>query len=105
MQTEERVELQIIKICLTIMVSHTIDIDQRSVLQIVKTCFNIYLTTRSKINEATAQGCLSQILQVIFSKLEQQAVKNVTAQPPPDDEQTIIREILDELVERISYGK
>ena len=74
-QTEERVELQIIKICLTIMVSHTIDIDQRSVLQIVKTCFNIYLSTRSKINEATAQGCLSQILQVIFSKIEQRTVR------------------------------
>jgi brefeldin A-inhibited guanine nucleotide-exchange protein len=58
------------------MTSQTIDIHQRSVLQIVKTCFNIYLTSRSKINEATAQGCLSQMLNGIFSKMEQKMVEN-----------------------------
>ncbi|CAF1001245.1 unnamed protein product, partial [Didymodactylos carnosus] len=70
-QTEEQVELQIIKALLTIMTSQTIEIHQRSVLQIIKTCFNIYLTSRSKINEATAQGSLSQMLNGIFSKMEQ----------------------------------
>lgn len=74
-QTPEKVELQIIKICLTIMTSQTIEIHNRSVLQIVKTCFNIYLTSRSKINEATAQGSLSQILHGIFSKMEQKMVR------------------------------
>jgi brefeldin A-inhibited guanine nucleotide-exchange protein len=76
-QTEEKVELQIIKICLTIITSQTIEIHQRSVIQIVKTCFNIYLTSRSKINEATAQGCLSQILHGIFSKMEQKTVRKI----------------------------
>jgi brefeldin A-inhibited guanine nucleotide-exchange protein len=57
------------------MTSQTIEIHQRSVLQIIKTCFNIYLTSRSKINEATAQGCLSQMLNGIFSKMEQKMVK------------------------------
>jgi brefeldin A-inhibited guanine nucleotide-exchange protein len=57
------------------MTSQIIEIHQRSVLQIVKTCFNIYLTSRSKINEATAQGSLSQILLAIFSKMEQKMVR------------------------------
>ena len=57
------------------MTSQNIDIHQRSVLQIIKTCFNIYLTSRSKINEATAQGCLSQMLNGIFSKMEQKMVE------------------------------
>jgi Dimerisation and cyclophilin-binding domain of Mon2 len=93
-QTEEQVELQIIKVScalrrrrsrarsspflqalLTIMTSQTIEIHQRSVLQIIKTCFNIYLTSRSKINEATAQGCLAQMLNGIFSKMEQKMVR------------------------------
>jgi brefeldin A-inhibited guanine nucleotide-exchange protein len=56
------------------MTSQIIEIHQRSVLQIVKTCFNIYLTSRSKINEVTAQGSLSQILLAIFSKMEQKMV-------------------------------
>jgi brefeldin A-inhibited guanine nucleotide-exchange protein len=57
------------------MTSQTIELHQRSVLQIVKTCFNIYLTSRSKINEATAQGSLSQMLNGIFSKMEQKMVE------------------------------
>jgi brefeldin A-inhibited guanine nucleotide-exchange protein len=59
------------------MTSQNIDIHQRSVLQIIKTCFNIYLTSRSKINEATAQGCLSQMLNGIFSKMEQKMVEKL----------------------------
>ncbi|CAF4540786.1 unnamed protein product, partial [Rotaria magnacalcarata] len=113
-QTEEKVELQIIKICLTIMTSQTIEIHQRSVLQIVKTCFNIYLTSRSKINEATAQGCLSQILNGIFSKMEQKmsvanerkrqgTISVVTSDY--DEQQVIIKDILDELVEKIVYDE
>ena len=77
-QTEEKVELQIIKICLTIMTSQTIEIHQHSVLQIVKVCFNIYLASHSKINQATAQGSLSQILSGIFSKMEQKMVRKKT---------------------------
>ncbi|CAF1187165.1 unnamed protein product [Adineta steineri] len=113
-QTEEKVELQIIKICLTIMTSQTIEIHQRSVLQIVKTCFNIYLTSRSKINEATAQGCLSQILNGIFSKMEQkmslvnerkkQEINHISSNVYDQDE-IVIKEILDELVEKICYDE
>ncbi|CAF1498387.1 unnamed protein product [Adineta ricciae] len=113
-QTEEKVELQIIKICLTIMTSQTIEIQQRSVLQIVKTCFNIYLTSRSRINEATAQGSLSQILTGIFAKMEQKmSVVNerkrkelvCVSSNDYDQEQNVVREILDELVEKICYDE
>ena len=75
-----------IKISLTIMTSSTIEIDQRSVLHIVRTCFNIYLTTRSKINEATAQACLAQILQSIFAKMEQKMVRSDNHRALKDDE-------------------
>ncbi|CAF3428875.1 unnamed protein product [Rotaria sp. Silwood1] len=118
-QTEEQVELQIIKALLTIMTSQVIEIHQRSVLQIIKTCFNIYLTSRSKINEATAQGSLSQMLNGIFSKMEQKMVflnerrkqyqedSTIITSNNIDQENvsTIVNEILDELVERICYDE
>ncbi|CAF4408303.1 unnamed protein product, partial [Adineta steineri] len=100
------------------MTSQTIEIHQRSVLQIIKTCFNIYLTSRSKINEATAQGCLSQMLNGIFSKMEQKMVllnerrkqfqeESVTKTSNNDQENVLIitKEILDELVEKICYDE
>jgi hypothetical protein len=108
-QTEECIELQIIKISLTIMTSTTIVIEQRSVVEIVRTCFNIYLTTRSKINEATAQGSLSQILRHLFSQMEEKLARtnHINEQQHStdiDQEQCVIRDILDELIEKISYG-
>ncbi|CAF0833035.1 unnamed protein product [Didymodactylos carnosus] len=148
-QTEEQVELQIIKALLTIMTSQTIEIHQKSVLQIIKTCFNIYLTSRSKINEATAQGSLSQMLNGIFSKMEQKmsllnekrrqldnrstTQQQRQRQQPQDDntniselsssstmkaneeeaisesnvieDDLVVKEILDELVEKICYDE
>ncbi|CAF2608281.1 unnamed protein product [Rotaria sp. Silwood2] len=118
-QTEEQVELQIIKALLTIMTSQIIEIHQRSVLQIIKTCFNIYLTSRSKINEATAQGCLSQMLNGIFSKMEQKMVLLSERRKQYQEESTtissnnieqenvpiVVHEILDELVEKICYDE
>ncbi|CAF1154793.1 unnamed protein product [Rotaria sordida] len=118
-QTEEQVELQIIKALLTIMTSQVIEIHQRSVLQIIKTCFNIYLTSRSKINEATAQGSLSQMLNGIFSKMEQKMVLLNERRKQYQEESTtsisnnieqenvsiVVNEILDELVEKICYDE
>ncbi|CAF4312534.1 unnamed protein product [Rotaria socialis] len=109
-QTEEQA-------LLTIMTSQVIEIHQRSVLQIVKTCFNIYLTSRSKINEATAQGSLSQMLNGIFSKMEQkmallterrkqyQEESTTSTNIENENVPTVVKEMLDELVEQICYDE
>ena len=40
----------------------------------VRTCYNIYLASKNLINQTTAKATLTQMLNVIFARMENQAV-------------------------------
>uniref|UniRef100_A0AAX7UZS7 SEC7 domain-containing protein n=1 Tax=Astatotilapia calliptera TaxID=8154 RepID=A0AAX7UZS7_ASTCA len=73
-QTDEGVQLQIIKALLTTVTSPHIEIHEGTVLLTVRTCYNIYLASRNLINQTTAKATLTQMLNVIFTRMENQAV-------------------------------
>uniref|UniRef100_A0A674F3K6 SEC7 domain-containing protein n=1 Tax=Salmo trutta TaxID=8032 RepID=A0A674F3K6_SALTR len=73
-QTDEGVQLQIIKALLTVVTSQHIEIHEGTVLQAVRTCYNIYLASKNLINQTTAKATLTQMLNVIFARMENQAV-------------------------------
>ncbi|XP_067107954.1 brefeldin A-inhibited guanine nucleotide-exchange protein 1 isoform X2 [Osmerus mordax] len=75
-QTDEGVQLQIIKALLTAVTSQHIEIHEGTVLQAVRTCYNIYLASRNLINQTTAKATLTQMLNVIFARMENQALTN-----------------------------
>uniref|UniRef100_A0A8C2ZZU5 ARF guanine nucleotide exchange factor 2 n=1 Tax=Cyclopterus lumpus TaxID=8103 RepID=A0A8C2ZZU5_CYCLU len=83
-QTDEGVQLQIIKALLTAVTSPHIEIHEGTVLLTVRTCYNIYLASRNLINQTTAKATLTQMLNVIFTRMENQAVSvfNVVALCP-----------------------
>ncbi|XP_061181615.1 brefeldin A-inhibited guanine nucleotide-exchange protein 1-like isoform X3 [Saccostrea echinata] len=74
-QTDEGVQLQIIKALLTVVTSNTCEIHEGTVLQTVRTCYNIYLASKNLINQTTAKATLTQMLNVIFSRMEAQAAQ------------------------------
>uniref|UniRef100_A0A8C5HSL4 SEC7 domain-containing protein n=1 Tax=Gouania willdenowi TaxID=441366 RepID=A0A8C5HSL4_GOUWI len=74
-QTDEGVQLQIIKALLTAVTSSHIEIHEGTVLQAVRTCYNIYLASKNLINQTTAKATLTQMLNVIFARMENQAVE------------------------------
>jgi len=59
---------------LTIVTSVTCEIHEGTVLLAVRTCYNIYLASKNLINQTTAKATLTQMLNVIFSRMENQAV-------------------------------
>ncbi|GCC22615.1 hypothetical protein chiPu_0001003 [Chiloscyllium punctatum] len=73
-QTDEGVQLQIIKALLTAVTSTHIEIHEGTILQTVRTCYNIYLASKNLINQTTAKATLTQMLNVIFTKMENQVV-------------------------------
>uniref|UniRef100_A0A8C5TJW2 ADP ribosylation factor guanine nucleotide exchange factor 2 n=1 Tax=Malurus cyaneus samueli TaxID=2593467 RepID=A0A8C5TJW2_9PASS len=75
-QTDEGVQLQIIKALLTAVTSPYIEIHEGTILQTVRTCYNIYLASKNLINQTTAKATLTQMLNVIFTRMENQAVSN-----------------------------
>uniref|UniRef100_A0A665VVM8 ADP-ribosylation factor guanine nucleotide-exchange factor 2 (brefeldin A-inhibited) n=1 Tax=Echeneis naucrates TaxID=173247 RepID=A0A665VVM8_ECHNA len=77
-QTDEGVQLQIIKALLTAVTSPHIEIHEGTVLLTVRTCYNIYLASRNLINQTTAKATLTQMLNVIFTRMENQAVSGMS---------------------------
>ena len=78
-QTDECVQLQIIKALLTVVTSQHVEIHEGTVLQAVRTCYDIYLSSKNLVNQTTACATLTQMLDVIFSRMENQ-VYEVAAQ-------------------------
>ncbi|XP_007909597.2 brefeldin A-inhibited guanine nucleotide-exchange protein 2 isoform X2 [Callorhinchus milii] len=76
-QTDEGVQLQIIKALLTAVTSTHIEIHEGTILQTVRTCYNIYLASKNLINQTTAKATLTQMLNVIFTKMESQVMEEV----------------------------
>ncbi|XP_061487342.1 brefeldin A-inhibited guanine nucleotide-exchange protein 2 isoform X2 [Rhineura floridana] len=74
-QTDEGVQLQIIKALLTVVTSPYIEIHEGTILQTVRTCYNIYLASKNLINQTTAKATLTQMLNVIFTRMENQAIQ------------------------------
>ncbi|XP_041422402.1 brefeldin A-inhibited guanine nucleotide-exchange protein 1 isoform X1 [Xenopus laevis] len=74
-QTDEDVQLQIIKALLTSVTSQQIEIHEGTVLQAVRTCYNIYLASKNLVNQTTAKATLTQMLNVIFARMENQALQ------------------------------
>ncbi|XP_071807234.1 brefeldin A-inhibited guanine nucleotide-exchange protein 1-like isoform X1 [Asterias amurensis] len=73
-QTDEGVQLQIIKALLTAVTSPTCEVHEGTLLQVLRTCYNIYLASKNLVNQTTAKATLTQMLNVIFNRMEMQAV-------------------------------
>ncbi|XP_053209714.1 brefeldin A-inhibited guanine nucleotide-exchange protein 1-like [Panonychus citri] len=69
--TDEGVQLQIIKALLTVVSSQYCQVHEGSVLLAVKTCYNIYIGSKNLINQTTAKATLTQMLNVIFRRMEE----------------------------------
>lgn len=74
-QTDEGVQLQIIKALLTVMTSQHVEVHEGTVLLTIRTVYNVYLASRNLVNQTTARATLTQMINVIFARMETQAVK------------------------------
>lgn len=113
-QTDEGVQLQIIKALLTVVTSQHVEVHEGTVLQAVRTCYDIYLSSKNLVNQTTARATLTQMLNVIFMRMENQAYEMPQAtdsvpngngagdgRSDEDKEETaeeIVRAVLDEII-------
>lgn len=99
-QTDDGVELQIIKALLTVVTSQYVEVHEGNVLQVnntlfclensidrifgflllqaVRTCYDIYLSSKKLVNQTTARATLTQMLNVIFTRMESQAFETTS---------------------------
>jgi len=69
-QEDEAVQLQIVKAVLTAVTSSVSTVHETTLLLAVKTCFYIYLVSRTAVIQTTANATLTQMLNVVFQRLE-----------------------------------
>ncbi len=81
-QTDEGVQLQVLKALLTIVTAPGIRVHENSLLQAVRTCYNIYLASRNLINQTTAKATLNQMLSYVFQAMEAAALETGVASDP-----------------------
>ena len=67
---DDTVQLQIIKCLLTILTSPHIEIHEQTMLLPIKICYNIQISSSSLINQASARGALTQIINTVLTRLE-----------------------------------
>jgi len=68
--TDDQVQLQIIKTLLTAVSSSHIAVHETTLLNSVRTIYNIHLASKSLVNQTTARATLTQILSLVFSRME-----------------------------------
>jgi hypothetical protein len=83
--TDKKVQLQVIKALLTAVTSSRCGVHEGTLMKAVRTCYNIYLVNHKStdydqlVNQTTAKATLTQMLALIFSRLE----TTKTETPPP----------------------
>jgi len=69
-QLEDTVQLQVMKALLECVISNNTEVHQASLLQAVRACYNIHLVSRNPVNKTTARATLTQMLSIVFQRME-----------------------------------
>ncbi|XP_047972872.1 brefeldin A-inhibited guanine nucleotide-exchange protein 5 [Salvia hispanica] len=87
--------LQVLKVLLTAVASTKLRVHGELLLAVIKTCYNIALHSKSPINQATSKAMLTQMLSIIFRRMEADVVSlNETAVANSEDEsKTVVEEV------------
>ncbi|DBA82002.1 TPA: hypothetical protein ACH3X1_007704 [Trebouxia sp. C0004] len=67
---DDGIELRVLKGLLTAVTSNAVHVHGQALLLAVRTCYNIYLMSRSEVNQTTAKASLTQMLNVVFQRME-----------------------------------
>lgn len=63
-----------IQALLTVITSQYVSVHEGTVLLAVRTCYNIFLASRDMNNQVTAKAALTQMINIIFTRMENHTV-------------------------------
>ncbi|XP_020597814.1 brefeldin A-inhibited guanine nucleotide-exchange protein 5 isoform X2 [Phalaenopsis equestris] len=68
--------LQVLKVLLTAVASTRFRVHGEPLLGVIRVCYNIALNSKSPINQATSKAMLTQIISIVFRRMESDEVPN-----------------------------
>ncbi len=66
----EGIELLVLKTLLTTVMSMSLRVHGDCLLKAVRTCYNLFLGSKSVVSQTTAKGSLTQMLVIVFRRME-----------------------------------
>ncbi len=78
----ENVQLQVIKALVTAISSNLCQVHGESLLFAVRACYNIYLVSKYHVNKTTAKAGLTQMMNIVFQRMEAAEQRMVTSGAP-----------------------
>eukprot|EP00127_Corallochytrium_limacisporum_P003541 Clim_evm24s150 gene=Clim_evmTU24s150 len=100
-QTPDDVQLQVIRVLLTAVSSGNCEVHDSSLLSAFRTCYNIYLISKSLVNQTTAKASLTQMLNVIFQRMETKESTTRQSMKPVKNDGEPTEQELDEAVQAV----
>ncbi|KAL7672314.1 hypothetical protein ACOME3_007203 [Neoechinorhynchus agilis] len=105
--TSDGVQLQIIKALLTVMTSQYVEVHDSTLLKCIRTCFNICLISRNPVNQTTAKATLTQIVNLVFMKMEQYSRASDSSlddvSSDEDEVKDVVKQVIDAVARLIDY--
>ncbi|OMJ95949.1 hypothetical protein SteCoe_502 [Stentor coeruleus] len=96
-ETDDNVQLQVIKTLLTTITSFNCEVHDRTLLEAFRACYHIHITSKNLVNQTTAKATLTQMMHYIFQRMENNTItlSEIKTLPykSPDDE------VKDELID------
>jgi brefeldin A-inhibited guanine nucleotide-exchange protein len=83
MRRPDRDGIRIWQALLTAVTSPACEVHDTTLLLAVKTCFQIHLASRHQVNQTTAKATLTQMLNVVFQRMESPKVSILYSNPHP----------------------
>ncbi|OMJ89408.1 hypothetical protein SteCoe_8405 [Stentor coeruleus] len=96
-ETDDNVQLQVIKTLLTIITSFNCEVHDRTLLEAFRACYHIHITSKNLVNQTTAKATLTQMIHYVFQRMENNSIA-ISEEPINLMLKTLIRNIVDDIV-------
>lgn len=95
--TDDNVQLQIIKTLLTTITSFNCEVHDRTLLEAFRACYHIHITSKNLVNQTTAKATLTQMMHYVFQRMENNTIA-ISDEPVSAVMKTLLRGIVDDVV-------
>lgn len=69
-EQDENLQLQVVKLLLTIVTSFLCEVHDRCLLEIFRSLYYIHISTKDTVNYITSKAALNQIIHMTYQKME-----------------------------------
>lgn len=96
-ETDDNVQLQVIKTLLTTITSFNCEVHDRTLLEAFRACYHIHITSKNLVNQTTAKATLTQMMHYVFQRMENNSIA-ISEEPVMAMVKTLVKGMVDDVL-------